>query len=563
MQSALGISISDKMIKYAKVQNDSNKFKVVASGVKFYESLKLDSTINQIVQETDSTKIPISINLRNEKYYYFDIFKLSNDEYINKAAQTEFESFCVDNHLNKDSYIGRIHTTRSLENPDKSRVMYVYDNKNSFNETRDLVSKYNLQVVIPEAVALPNLIKIEKNKKIVIVDLNEKTTVTTVIAGNLYDIKTLEHGMEPAFDAINSRENSYSKAYEVCKNTTIYTMETVEQGQTTEGNEYLQYIVPELYKIVQELKKYIENYQNIDQIYLTGQASVINNIDLYFQEFFHDSHVEILKPFFAENDSKINIKDYIEANSAIALAIQGLGFGIKTLNFKSNDLMKKIKSFLFSDISSIRENSNSSGENPIKEIFKNIKLPNISSLTSNEKLGPNDAKLITSMIIIILVIIMFCVSSMFVANQITKKMQEAEQTISYTKQQKSLADSDDSKINSKTQDYIRYKSNLEDTSAAIEEKRSRKNQITNLLSKIAYTIPKGVTLTEIKNTENTSGNSTTESITITARAAKYEQLAYFKAKLKNAGILENVVSTEGEKSGDNVTVVIKGDLATY
>ena len=88
---------------------------------------------------------------------------------------------------------------------------------------------------------------------------------------------------------------------------------------------------------------------------------------------------------------------------------------------------------------------------------------------------------------------MFCVSSMFVANQITKKMQEAEQTISYTKQQKSLADSDDSKINSKTQDYIRYKSNLEDTSAAIEEKRSRKNQITNLLSKIAYTIPKGVT----------------------------------------------------------------------
>ena len=164
MQSALGISISDKMIKYAKVQNDSNKFKVVASGVKFYESLKLDSTINQIVQETDSTKIPISINLRNEKYYYFDIFKLSNDEYINKAAQTEFESFCVDNHLNKDSYIGRIHTTRSLENPDKSRVMYVYDNKNSFNETRDLVSKYNLQVVTPEAVALPNLIKIEKNK---------------------------------------------------------------------------------------------------------------------------------------------------------------------------------------------------------------------------------------------------------------------------------------------------------------------------------------------------------------------------------------------------------------
>ena len=196
----------------------------------------------------------------------------------------------------------------------------------------------------------------------------------------------------------------------------------------------------------------------------------------------------------------------------------------------------------------------------MKDLFKNIKLP---SLDSINKVGPNNANLIVNIVTIMIIIFIFCFASSFVTRQINKKVEEAQQTIAYTNKQKELANSDDSTIKNKTQDYIRYKTNLVNTSSAIEKKRSRKNQITNLLSKIAYTIPKGVTLTEIKNTEQNSQGGTVEHITINAKASKYEQLAYFKAKLKNAEILENVTSTEGEKSGNDVTIVIEGDLASY
>ena len=80
MLECLGISVSNKMIKYAKVQNENNKFKIVSYGIKFYEELKLKSTIEQIIQETNSTKTPISINIKSCKYYYFDVFNFWNSK---------------------------------------------------------------------------------------------------------------------------------------------------------------------------------------------------------------------------------------------------------------------------------------------------------------------------------------------------------------------------------------------------------------------------------------------------------------------------------------------------
>ncbi len=59
-----------------------------------------------------------------------------------------------------------------------------------------------------------------------------------------------------------------------------------QELQDTE-NEYLDNIMPTLYKIAENSKKIIENSAiDIDRIYITGTLSVVNNIDLYFQEFF-------------------------------------------------------------------------------------------------------------------------------------------------------------------------------------------------------------------------------------------------------------------------------------
>ena len=68
-----------------------------------------------------------------------------------------------------------------------------------------------------------------------------------------------------------------------------------------------------------------------------------------------------------------------------------------------------------------------------------------------------------------------------------------------------------------------------------------------------YVIPEEARIEKIENTNETH-------IIITAQAAKYEQLGYFKAKIKSEGILTNVTSSAGDKSGGVVTIKIEGDL---
>ena len=350
MQNCLGISISEKMIKYAKVQKDNKTFKIVSYGIRFYDSIDLQSTIQQIIDETDSRKVPVSIDITNEKYYYFNLFNMANKEYVKKAVETEFESFCNENHMNRNAFEGRYTYARDLNNQDQNKIIYIYEDKGKINERVNNFKNARISSITPNAVALPNIVRIEKNKNIMIVNLEDKTTISTIINQKIYNVDTLNTGLENAFDKIKTKENSNLKAYEILKNMTIYTMEMQTTSTDSTNSEYLQYVVPDLYKIAQEIQNLTKNYKKIDEIYLTGYGTVINNIDLYFQEYFKESKVEILKPFFIENDTRVNIKDYVEVNSAIAQAIQGLGFGIKTLNFKNGGSFGDLKTLLTSDV---------------------------------------------------------------------------------------------------------------------------------------------------------------------------------------------------------------------
>lgn len=543
MQECLGISITDKVIRYAKVQKDSNNFKVSSYGLKFYSNL--EETIDQIITETNSSRIPISTNITNEKYYYFNIFSLANKSYAEKAIKTEFESFCNENHMNPQLYEGKYIYSRNLENPDQSRIVYIYDKQEDIAEKTSYFKNAKLDTLTPSSIAISNLIKSDRNKNSMIIDIEDKTTITTIINQSIYSIDEIQDGMSEILEKINEKENSYSKSYEVCKNTTIYTMETSEDDA---NNEYLKYIIPTLFNITQQVQSLQETIKHIDNIYITGMGTVINNIDLYFKEYFQDARVEILKPHFLSDRTNINIKDYIEVNPAIALALQGLGEGIKEVNFlKGTDWKENLKTILNSDISTLKDNK------PKIKINTNMK----------GKLDKVERILIRNIVIVLITALIYIIGSTLIFRQIQNKISETDDVIRYTNSQWSLANNDDKQIIEKTKDYQKYKLNLENVSSAIEARRSRKNQITTLLNKIVYNIPKEVILTEIKNTETTSNGATVQHITIYAQSEKYEQLAYFKAKLKNANVLENITSTEGQKDGSTVKVTIEGDLRTY
>ena len=64
MPSCLGLYVESNIIKYAKVSKDRDIVKVESFGIKFYDNL--GSAIKQIISETYSFKIPVSINLADE-----------------------------------------------------------------------------------------------------------------------------------------------------------------------------------------------------------------------------------------------------------------------------------------------------------------------------------------------------------------------------------------------------------------------------------------------------------------------------------------------------------------
>ena len=556
MQYCLGISIDDKFIKYAKVQKEDNTFKVESYGINSYNNMDLNKRIAQIIQETDSSKIPISTDVQNEKYYFFNFFGVKNKTYAKEAIQTEFESFCADNHINKNTVEGRYIYTKNIDMPDQNKAIYIYANKGEMEERLKLFKGAKVVSATPDAIAIPNIVNIEPNKNIMIVDISDNTKITTLINKNIYNVDILSEGLKEAFDTINLKENSTLKTYEVLKNTTIYTMD-MDTTSNKKNDEYLQHIVPELYKVAQEVLNITKNYKKIDQIYLTGYATVINNIELYFQEYFKNSKVEILKPFFIEKNDRVNVKDYIEVNQAIALALQGMGYGARTINFSTDKKADEIKSMLSMNMTDIINLFKVQKADNGKE--KNKPKLNVDLGFLKNKSKNLDTSMTNAFISLLLITILYCAGSIWVSKQILSETDKVKDDVSYTQEQIAKATNDDSKINTKTNDYKRYKSNLENTSNVIETKRSRKNQITTLLNKIVYTIPKEVQLTEIKNEEK--GDK--QHIYISAQSKKYEQLAYFKAKLKNANILDNVTSNEGTKSGDVVTTIIEGDLRNY
>ena len=92
---------------------------------------------------------------------------------------------------------------------------------------------------------------------------------------------------------------------------------------------------------------------------------------MYFQENFPNKNCEILTPYFAEKSNlKLNIKDYIEVNSAIALALQALGEGTKGMNFKKASSLSGLSNILNMEIGGNKKQGSTKKSIDLSSIFK-------------------------------------------------------------------------------------------------------------------------------------------------------------------------------------------------
>ena len=538
MANCLGLYIEEHLIKYAKVSKEHDTIKVESFGIKFYD--KIGEAISQIIEETYSQKTPISVNLSEEMYNYFNMFALLSKKDLQKAIKTEFESFCADKGYNPNVFETRYAAVSNKSDKEKIKIIHIAENKIELNKRIQQVDGYRLTNISPISISIPNLLEIDKNENSLIVNIEDKTTITTITESKISNIDIFDEGSNDILTKINLKENSYSKSYEICKNTTIYTSEGKEL-QEQEAN-YLADIMPTLYTIVENVRKIINSStEKIEKVYITGTASLINNIDLYFQEYLPDINCEILKPYFVEQTRDITIKDYIEVNSAISMALMGLGEGIAGMNFKKQTLADSIPSWLKIEV------------NPDKSKKEQKNLGGFFTWDLGQKFDKTEKSLLRIAITLFLLVVIYSGFSALLNKQMIEKTNEAEDSIEQTNKQITLAKNDNEKIKSKTNEYTTMIKNLEEANDRITDRNRTRNAIPNLLNQIMSVIPENVQLTSIENTTDTH-------IVINAQSNKYEQLGYLKAKIKTDVILTNVISTAGQKDNNVVTVKIEGDL---
>ena len=540
MPSCLGLYIENNLIKYAKVSKDHDNFRIESFGMSFFDNI--DEIVKQIINETFSYKTPISVNAQ--------LFSLLSKKDLDKAVETEFDLYCNETNKNRKALEYRNLLIENIQNKDKITGLYSYVDKSNIVGKLQLLDAYRVSQIVPLPLVIPNLLNPAERKNSVIVNIEKNTSVTTLVNGQVNRVDIIENGMKKVLDNIMIKENSYAKAYEICKNTTIYT--TQGRNLQVEENEYLEDIMPALYDIVKELREIIRNNEiEITNIYITGLAAVINNIDLYFEENFQDKTCEILSPFFIKKTNvKLNIKDYIEVNSAISLALQGLGVGNKEINFRKNDKLEQFKDLI----------KTSSKPNKFKEVNKEKnsnsfmdKLKNSLKSDNGNHLDIIEINMIRTSIAILVLLLIYTAFSKTIMAQINKKEIETQSYTSYTEEQLNEVTDKIRLVTARTEQYNSLIDKINEQNQKMTESYARKNVLPNLLTEIMYNIPKDVQILSIKNTSG-------KVVKIEAQAEKYQQLGYFIAKIKNEGILTNVTSSSGVKKNEFIKITIQGNL---
>lgn len=529
MLSCLGVYIDKNLIKYAKLKKVKDSFKIESFNVEVFEDL--EASLRKIINETGSNKCPICINISNELYNYFDVFTMLEKKDITKSLNIEFEMLCDEKGYDINSLESRYILMENQENFEKYKSMYISTNKNELDKTIAMLADYKLYSMTPVSTSITNLIEYDGTENIAIINIENETQITTIIDGQIRRVNVLNKNLEEVVEKINKVELSWKKSYDVFKNITIYGREGV-QSLDKDENEYLDIVMPVLYKIATETKKILDSFkEKINKVYITGMGATINNIDLYFQDFLKNTKCEILKPFFIDPTSlKIATKEYIEVNSATALALEGLGFSNKELNFAPVSKLDNL-------------------ENITKESFDLKKI-------FTEPLNIEEKSIIRVMVAFVIAIIVFSIFGINLVGRLNEQKNKINRSLATSTAQITNMETELSQIESHTNAYaamINGATSQTQTTLTNNSRVISKDAIPNLLNKIMFIIPQKVQILSIKNTES-------KHIVIEAVSGKYEQLAYFIAYIKEDGILQNVQSKDEKTKDSNFKTIIEGDL---
>ena len=320
MASALGIFIDRNIIKYAKLNGTKDKLKVESYGMKYGENHK--ELLKQIIEETNSSKNNVVINAAEIHYEETSIFSMLKKKDYDKAVEVAYEEIIDKQKLRPELLEYGYILSKNPADSEKLHVLLGIQEKGAM-ETRANLFGQNVMLYsqMPIGISISNIY--ESPLPALIVNIEEDTYITEIYDTEPIKVTRIATGTKNIIDTINNEENSISKSYEVLRNMVLPT-DDMDQI-SCEGNEYAPVIVSEVMKIVSEIKSVMKKRPGIyKKIYISGTGATISNLETFIEKLIDDVECDILRPAGIEGQKKVAIKEYVDVNSAIALACEAL-----------------------------------------------------------------------------------------------------------------------------------------------------------------------------------------------------------------------------------------------
>lgn len=320
MASALGIFIDRNIIKYAKLNGTKDKLKVESYGMKYGENHK--ELLKQIIEETNSSKNNVVINAAEIHYEETSIFSMLKKKDYDKAVEVAYEEIIDKQKLRPELLEYGYILSKNPADSEKLHVLLGIQEKGAM-ETRANLFGQNVMLYsqMPIGISISNIY--ESPLPALIVNIEEDTYITEIYDTEPIKVTRIATGTKNIIDTINNEENSISKSYEVLRNMVL---PTDDMDQISfEGNEYAPVVVSEVMKIVSEIKSVMKKRPGIyKKIYISGTGATISNLETFIEKLIDDVECDILRPAGIEGQKKVAIKEYVDVNSAIALACEAL-----------------------------------------------------------------------------------------------------------------------------------------------------------------------------------------------------------------------------------------------
>ncbi len=537
MGACLGVYLGEKIIKYAKLEQDekTKKISLNSYGTKYVWGKKEDE-LAELIAQTGSDNGTVCLNIQNTYKLETEVLRQLKKSDVQSVIALEVSDSAIQRGINEktvehrytliDSKVSAANTHAIIEVANKADITRYTENSN----IKNLVGLYPEEYLLNRITNQPN--------NYILLNVDEETTMIFVSNNVPVMSRKIDVSMKSILDALAIQEGSYAKGCDLCRTINVLSDDSLDYRLESVIEPVIQDLLNRVGKAIEET-----NFQ-CGKIVLNGLINLFINIEVLFEQFF-GIDTEKLKPSILNLDeSTINMAEVIEANEAIALAYEGLTGSKKELNFYVAPAQAATTAKSPFDIKSVFSKPKAG------EPKKAFVMPAINIDKTKIERILTFANLTAAS-----VLVCYLVFSVIYTKEVETMKSTLNQNISQMQLNISKVKTDTKYINDVRAKYSEYNNYIASTVTKIREGKIGKYStynVANFMQKIAKYIPTNVELVSIASNDN-------KSVAIIARSKSYSELGYFVSQLKLKGVLENV-KTGSVEHGTYITVTIGGDL---